>query len=431
MRFGVATAGFQIEGGYNATDQPANNWAKWETKRRVERSGAALDFWNRYEEQLDRVRDLGCDTFRMSVEWARCQPANGDLDDAAIDRYSLILDACHQRGLLPVVSLHHFTHPAWLGPDFWLTPDAPERFAAWVDAVVERLAGRCHHWITLNEMNVYALQTYLTGEFPPGRHLSIRRVVRTLDHMLAAHVAAYDVIKARQPQATVTTNNYCFSIYELDRLLIDVLLGRGEAVTRHDLGPWLAGRRATYHASVRPPSAVERFLRRRARSALPLDKALPRAVAAVYASPHVRTLDVTAIDYYLPVVSKHVRIRRRGLWGDQPDPAELVRYLRLNHTPGLPVWIVENGLCSRDHQERRDGWTRTRYLRDHFDAMRTAIGRGVPVEAYLHWTLADNYEWGSYAPRFGIFGVDDGTWSATDAMGDAAAAELRDLIDRW
>jgi beta-glucosidase/6-phospho-beta-glucosidase/beta-galactosidase len=433
VRFGVATAGFQIEGGYNAAGAPANNWASWEAAQRVDASGAALDFWNRFEEQLDRVTRINCDTFRMSVEWARCEPSSGQVDDTAFDRYARILDAVHERNLLPVVTLHHFTHPAWLGADFWLTPDAPERYATWVDTALERLAGRCRHWVTINEMNVYALQTYLTGEFPPGRRLSIRRVVRSLDNMLAGHVLAYDAIKTRQPQAVVTTNNYCFSIYELDRLLIDVLLAKSHGITRHELGPWLAGRRTTYHASVAAPSPVERFLRRRARSALPLDKALPRAAGAVYDSAHQRLLDVVAVDHYLPRIADHMRVRGRGLWGDRPNPTELVRYLRLNHEPGLPVWIVENGLCSRDNAPRRDGWTRPRYLREHLAAVRTAIDKGVPVEAYLHWTLADNYEWGSYAPRFGLFAAEPGggPWSPSDAMGDDAAGAYRDLIAAW
>jgi beta-glucosidase/6-phospho-beta-glucosidase/beta-galactosidase len=71
---GVATAGFQIEGGYNTPGQPANNWAGWERTGRVERSGAACDFWAHPEEVLDRAAALGCTTFRLSVEWARLEP---------------------------------------------------------------------------------------------------------------------------------------------------------------------------------------------------------------------------------------------------------------------------------------------------------------------------------------------------------------------
>jgi beta-glucosidase/6-phospho-beta-glucosidase/beta-galactosidase len=63
-----------------------------------------------------------------------------------------------------------------------------------------------------------------------------------------------------------------------------------------------------------------------------------------------------------------------------------------------------------------------------------AVDSGVPVEGYWHWSLVDNYEWGSYEPRFGLHGVDrsrgpgGGTWLETDAMGRDSAGEYRRLI---
>jgi beta-glucosidase len=448
FRFGVATAGFQIEGGYNGPGQPANNWTRWEGTGRAERSGIALDFWNDWEAQLDRVAALGCDTFRMSVEWARCEPVEGEIDTGALDRYDAILSGCRERGLEPLVTLHHFTHPAWLGEEFWLQPDSPERWLAWADAAVERLAPRCRQWVTLNELNIYALQTWMTGDFPPGRRNDVAATVRTFDHMLTAHVLAYDAILARQPDAMVATNNFTMSIYELDRLLVDVLLGRSHGIGRHDLRPWLTERRAEYHRTVAVRSPGERVLRRISSSAIPLDQALPRAVGAVYASAHERCLGTVQIDWYDPVVSNHIRLPghrtaggrtwqpARPLWDDPPDPPALARYARANTEPGLDVWVVENGLCNRvvgaTSHPRRDGWDRPRYLRQHLAVVDRAVADGVPITAYLHWTLADNYEWGSYEPRFGLYGIerteDRVIWSDLDAMGRDAAGTYRDLI---
>src|SRR5438552_17219195 len=93
FRFGVATAGFQIEGGYNGPGQPANNWGAWERAGRVEPSGDCLGFWNAYEPQLDRAVAAGCDAFRLSVESAPVEPVEGDVDDTAFDRHAAVLDA--------------------------------------------------------------------------------------------------------------------------------------------------------------------------------------------------------------------------------------------------------------------------------------------------------------------------------------------------
>ncbi|MDQ3756582.1 MAG: family 1 glycosylhydrolase [Actinomycetota bacterium] len=430
FRFGVATSGFQVEGGYNGPGLPANNWSWWEAEGRVEPAGMALDFWRQYERHLDKAVEAGCDAFRMSVEWARCEPRPGEPDDSAFDGYCAILDACHDRGLQPLVTLHHFCHPAWLGVDFWLQPDSPELFEGWVRMAVERFAGRCRHWVTLNEINVVALLTYFAGVFPPGRRRDVAATVRSLDNMLAGHVLAYGAIKQRQPQAVVTTNTYPLSVYELDRLLVDVLLARRHGVGRYDLRPWLEERRREYHAAAVPsPGLFERVLRKRANSAVHMEQALPRAVAAVYGSDRACTLDVTALDYYAPDVMHH--LRRRGLWDDPVRPSELGRYAALNTEPGLDVWVAENGLCSRGTTPRRDGWTRPRYLQAHLASLVEAVEQGVPITAYYHWTLADNYEWGSYEPRFGLYRVDRPTlrWSEVDSMGDPSAAEYRRLVE--
>src|SRR5207249_3263155 len=54
---------------------------------------------------------------------------------------------------------------------------------------------------------------------------------------------------------------------------------------------------------------------------------------------------------------------------------------------------------------RRDGWTRVRYLREHLTALARAVAAGLPVTTYMHSSLYDNYEWGSFEPRFGLHAV--------------------------
>jgi beta-glucosidase len=106
--------------------------------------------------------------------------------------------------------------------------------------------------------------------------------------------------------------------------------------------------------------------------------------------------------------------------------------------PDLPLWVVENGLCNRVRNgrafSRGDGWDRSRYLRENIAAVVAAADAGVPVTGYWHWSLVDNYEWGSYEPRFGLYGVDRHRgergmqWLDTDSMGDDSAATYRDII---
>lgn len=448
FHFGVATAGYQVEGGFNGPGEPRNNWFRWESEGRVEPSGDALDFWNDYEHALDKAVEAGCDMFRLSVEWARCEPEEDQFDDSAFARYRAILDACHERGLTPMVSLHHFTHPWWASEELWLDEDSPQRLARWAGVAVERLGDSCRHWVTLNEINILAVETWVSGSFVPGRTLAMANMVRTLDHLTAAHVLAYDEIKRRRPDASVATNNFTFSVYELDRMVTDVLCARLHGVEHDELGAWLRRRRDSHDAAVAPLVGPERLFREWARRAVRLDRSMPRTVEAVYASPHECTLDTAQIDYYSPSLTAHFAWPGRrtagarswmpfvDLWDDPPDPARFAGFAPLMTVPDRPLWIVENGLCNRVRHGRSyprlDGWDRPRYLRAHLRVVADLLDAGVPVGGYLHWTLADNYEWGSYEPRFGLYGIDrarGNRWMDTDAMGHDSAGAYRRIIE--
>ena len=81
--------------------------------------------------------------------------------------------------------------------------------------------------------------------------------------------------------------------------------------------------------------------------------------------------------------------------------------------------------------DRLDGWDRPRYVRENVAAVVAALDDGVPVTGYWHWSLVDNYEWGSYQPRFGLYGVDRARgrrWIDTDAMGRDSAGTYRRVI---
>ena len=179
--------------------------------------------------------------------------APGEVDDGALARYAEIIDGCTQRRLEPLVTLHHFTHPSWLGEDFWLRPDAPERFRDWAEVALGALADKARLWVTINEINVLAIQSWLLGFFPPGRFVAFADAAVAVDHLLAAHVLAYEAIHRARPDAVVTTNNACVSVYDFDRRLTDVLMARSLGVARHEIDGWMAQRRAEHDAGLPAP----------------------------------------------------------------------------------------------------------------------------------------------------------------------------------
>jgi len=469
---GVATSGYQVEGGFNGEGEPHNNWSGWEAVGRVERSGLACDFWRHPDEALDRAAAIGCNAFRLSVEWARLEPRPGEFDQGALERYAEILSLCMARGMAPIVTLHHFTHPWWLGEEFWLRPGSPDVFARHVERVVPALAPYCRHWVTINEPNIVMLMGWIAGACPPGRRMAVSDAYCVLDNLLTAHVLAADAIAAVEPAAEVTVNTSSSSVYEHDRLLLDLLDLRAAGVDPSDADRYVDERRAVHDAAFPPRHAGEAAIRTffaavcpygasvepgrgRVRSAVRrvTRRHAPRRVLDVAAgSARPRALDAVGFDWYDPVASHAVRVpgRRtsaggwdwsmgRALWDVESHPDRLRAWCATEAAlrPGLPLWVVENGMATRVHdgcsETRDDGLRRPRYVREHLGAVARAVADGLPVRAYLHWSLVDNYEWGSFEPRFGLFGLersdrDAVRWMDTDAQGDDAAGEFARVL---
>lgn len=450
---GVSDSGFQSEGGFNGPGEPRNNWALWEREGRVEPAGEANQFWRRYPEHFERAAELGCTAYRTSVEWTRVEPARGAVDREAIAHYARIVRAMHGAGLEPVVALHHFTHPAWCGQDFWLRDEAPARFAQWAETIVAHLAPWVRNWTTVNEPNALAIGSHLMGYFPPGQRVRPDRWARMVDNLLAAHVAAYDVIHRHRPDAQVGWNTYAFWSYDADRLLTDALLWRSEGVGAHELDDWFATRRDAFHTAVlRGIRGTHRWRERAVQFGLEAvlrpQRRLHNTFAAVARSPHERTLDVTQVSWYDPALGHYPRWpgrhtggeRRWGIdpahWEQRPAPEHLASYLQATATDGMPTWILELGMCTPVvdgvAHPRRDGWDRPTYLARHLDAILEARDAGVDVDGIFHWALFDNHQWGESISRFGLYATDrtDGSvkFGDLDAAGHDSATAFRDLV---
>ncbi|MEU4743890.1 family 1 glycosylhydrolase, partial [Actinosynnema sp. NPDC023658] len=133
--WGAATAAHQVEGNNTTSDL----WAFENAPDSFlpERSGDACDSYHRWPEDLDLVRDLGLNSYRFSVEWARVEPAPGHVSRAQLAHYRRVVEGCLDRGLTPVVTLHHFTTPAWFrAAGGWTATDAVARFRDYVRSVL-------------------------------------------------------------------------------------------------------------------------------------------------------------------------------------------------------------------------------------------------------------------------------------------------------
>ena len=77
---------------------------------------------------------------------------------------------------------------------------------------------------------------------------------------------------------------------------------------------------------------------------------------------------------------------------------------------------------------RADGIERGDFLRDTVFWLQRAVADGYPVIGYNHWSLVDNYEWGDYSARFGLYRVDVLTDPTLTRQPTSGVDAYRDII---
>ncbi len=371
--WGVAVAGHQVEG-----DDTTSSWARWEATGHTQQvAGVAIDDWDLYADDMRLAAETGATAYRMSIEWSRVEPRRGVFDQAALARYVNMIDMCRSLGMEPIVTLYHFAYPAWLdtpthgvtGPlqaRGWARKDAVAEYSRFVKVVAKALKGKVHYWITVNEPNVEPALGYLLGIFPPGE-LSPIAYEAAIGHLEEAHVAAYDILHAEDPGCAVSTNMF-------------------RMVRRSGM------RTTTLLPGLDPAqSMLDKLTHWRDHPGDP-----PRS-----------TLDYIAFDYYYAFATLPEIFQARTYWKWPIYPEGLYDAAEYYyHRYHLPELVAENGMATHNDMPRKDGWTRSAFLVNHLYELHRAIANGVPVIGYCYWSLMDNYEWGSYAPTFGLYEVD-------------------------
>lgn len=389
--WGSATAGHQIEGGNVHSDWWAmehGTQPRFPGLRIDEPSGRACDSWRRWREDVELLATLGHRAYRLSLEWSRLEPEPGVHDEAALATYVAQLEALVARGIQPWVTLHHFVHPLWferLGA-FREAANA-ERFLGHVEWLVPRIAHLVSGWFVFNEFNL--------GR-KPGDASTKTTLIRT-------HARAYHAIKAHSSAPVSTAHAH---VHWFPRRLddpFDLALTRWLDWATH--GFW-------FHA-IRTGEIIQ-----------------PDQDMIV--DPQVKgTCDLWAVNYYTRhmvdarsashegprFAHKRLRLIDRDFYLEEFFPEGLVA--NLERIRDKPVIISENG-CSCDD----DRW-RIAYLALHLSAVHEAIQRGVDVRGFLYWSLLDNWEWGSFVPRFGLVDVDRTTFRRTPKP---SAAFYREII---
>lgn len=356
MLYGVAAAATQIEG-----CETNNNWYRWFRQGHIA-DGAdpsvATMHWERWREDTALARDMGLVIYRMGLEWSRIEPERGRFDEAVLERYREELALLRSYGIRPLVTLWHFSNPLWFEDmGGFLHPEAEAIFLEYVEKVVEALGDLAESWVTLNEPNVYAVNGYLFGLWPPGEK-NVFKALKIMEAFVPLHRKAYDLLHRRHPAAKVS---FALHMRPFDPLREKNVLDRLAA------------------------KVMDYFFQKR------MTARMLRGGKYDYIGLNYYTRSYCTIKGEAPP-PKGRPVNDLG-WEIYPEG--LVRCVKELHGRwGKEVYITENGTCDNDDRFR------CRYLYEHLKALQDS---GLPAARYYHWCFCDNWEWAEGASaRFGL-----------------------------
>ena len=339
--WGVATSGFQSEGSF-----PDSNWTRYARSGagKAQPYGLSADFLHQYPADIQRAKALGVKVFRTSIEWARVEPRKGYRDPKALAYYDDLVRRIRAAGMRPMLTLDHWVYPGWVADQgAWDNPQTVKDWLAEAQFVVQRYRHLGVTWITFNEPSAYMIEEF------EHRTMTLAQLANMRSALISAHRQAYDMIHRIDPGTMVTSNTAYTSLLNI-------------------------------------PS-----------EALVFDSIADK-------------MDFIGIDYYYGASLGNLSTINAGTgqpWKADPEPEGLYYVLKSyqRRFPDLPMYVVENGMSTDDGKPRPDGYTRSDHLKDHVYWMQRALADGVKVIGYNYWSITDNYEWGSYEPRFGLYTV--------------------------
>ena len=175
--WGAATASYQVEGGW---DQDGKGRSVWDEFVRIPgktfegtTGDVAADHYNRYQEDVAMMAEMGLKSYRFSISWPRIFPnGRGEVNEKGIEFYSNLIDELLKHDIVPFITLYHWDLPLALQNECngWESRETIDAFEQYARLCFERFGDRVKHWITFNEMEAFLKAGYIQKSHPPGKH---------------------------------------------------------------------------------------------------------------------------------------------------------------------------------------------------------------------------------------------------------------------
>ena len=368
--WGSATAGHQIEGNNINSDRWAMEHQMLLKKpyQDYEVSGMACNHYELYKQDVDLISELGHQAFRMTIEWARIEPTEGHFEEEVVAHYLDELTRLNEKGIKVLLTLVHFSIPKWFADMGGFAEEKNIKyFERYLNYILPKVSEFVSFWNTFNETNHY--------------HRPVKEKLCTLKF----HAMAYHTIKKYSNKPVGIA--HALKLYmpkryydKADRMMCDYYdyanneyffnaIRTGEIVFPFTNGEFCPDLKDTSDYW-----AIQYYTRDL------IDASLENPIAKKYNHKNLRLIE------------------KDNFYFDEIFPEGMLD--GLTRLRDKPVYLTENGIsCDNDD-------FRIVYIAQVLSAVREAIDAGVDVKSYFYWSLMDNYEWGSFVPRFGLVHCD-------------------------
>ncbi|WP_123039616.1 glycoside hydrolase family 1 protein [Cohnella candidum] len=385
--WGSATAAYQVEGNNTNSDFWAEEQA--EGSPYADKSGDAIDHYRLYREDIALMASLGLKAYRFSIEWARVEPAPGQFSKSDIEHYRDVLLACREHGLVPFVTLHHFSSPQWLMRfGGWASPQVPELFSRYCEFVFQELGEHIPYALTFNEVNLPTmLRAIFTkiGIVPP----------------VGIDAASWSAPKWRESAAALcgtTPDKYVTFHMISDETKIGLLkeAHRKARETIKRISPDTQVGFSMALSDIQAASGGE--AQAEARWQLVFGQFADMAEGDDFFGLQNYTREVYGPEGPIPPAEGAELTQMKYEY----YPEALGNVARkVAKTLSLPIFVTEHGVGTDDDSKR------VAFIRRGLQGLQSAIEEGIDVRGYLHWSTFDNFEWNSgYGMTFGLIAVD-------------------------
>ncbi|XP_015164558.1 beta-glucosidase 18-like isoform X2 [Solanum tuberosum] len=437
--FGTASSCYQFEGAFLSDGKGLNNWDVFTHEAGHIKDGSngdvAVDHYNRYLEDVKLMEDMGVNSYRFSISWARILPKGtfGDVNMAGIEHYNKLIDALLQKGIQPFITLTHYDIPQELEERYggWLSSRIQDDFSYYADICFKYFGDRVKYWTTINEPHVMAVYGYRLGSYPPARCSGIFGNCSAGDSEREPFIAAHNMILSHAAAVRIYRTKHQKRQGGMVGIALDIQWYEPFSNSSEDIAATERAR-SFYFNWFLDPIILGRY---------------PKEMVQILGSnlPNFSKNDLSKLSYGLDFIginyytanyikdclyaacehgntwsegSYYVTTEKDGVYIGQPTGApwiflypqgmkKIVMYMRdrFNNTP---VAITENGVAENDDlntsiTDTLNDIHRVNYMHSYLNSLSNAIREGADVRGYFVWSLLDNFEWlHGYRLRFGL-----------------------------